>query len=98
MVSRSQPKSRQLFQLTQDSWAAVQQYLLEILERGIVQGVFRPLNLQLTTVYILGICIFYFNIHENWKHLVPDLDRLSSEQIEAHMNAAVALILAGVRA
>ena len=86
------------FKLTQDSWAAVQQYLLDILERGIAEGVFRPLNLQLTTVHILGICIFYFNIHENWKHLVPEIDRLSSEQIDAHIDAAVALILAGVRA
>jgi len=36
-------------------------------------------------------------VHENWKHLTPDIDRLSPETIAEHTQEAIAFILAGVR-
>ncbi len=87
----------QYFQLSVESWSATFGHLNDILERGIAEGCFRPLDPSLTIVHILGVCLFYFNIHENWKHLVPDVDRLCREQVEQHTQAAIALILAGVR-
>ena len=72
-------------------------YLLKVLERGIAEGHFRPLKPFLTLTYILSICLFYFTVHENWKHLTPDLDRLSPEMIEEHTEAAIAFILAAIQ-
>ena len=72
-------------------------YLLKVLERGIAEGHFRPLKPFLTLTYILSICLFYFTVHENWKHLTPDLDRLSSEMVEEHTEEAIAFILAAIQ-
>jgi TetR/AcrR family transcriptional regulator len=67
-----------------------------LLERGIAQGVFRSLDPFLTTINILGVCTFYFNAHENLKHLDPTLQLLSSEMVERQTEEAINLILAGV--
>jgi TetR/AcrR family transcriptional regulator len=72
--------------------------LLKVLERGIKEGCFRPLDTFLTLTHILSVCIFYFVVQENWKHLTPEIDRLSPEMVEKHTEAAIALILAGVKA
>lgn len=71
--------------------------LLKILEQGIAEGYFRPLKPFLALTHILSVCLFYFTVHENWKHLTPDVDRLSSEMIEEHTEEAIAFILAGVK-
>jgi TetR/AcrR family transcriptional regulator len=73
------------------------EHLLEILEQGIASGCFRPLKPLLALTHILSVCLFYFTVHENWKHLMPDVDRLSPEQIEEHTEEAIAFILAGVK-
>lgn len=86
------------FKLSVDSWSGTFAYLKEILERGMAEGCFRKVDPSFTIVHILGICIFYFNIHENWKHLVLDVDRLSPDNVEQHIQDAIALILAGIRA
>ncbi len=72
-------------------------YLIKILERGIAAGCFRQIDPFLVTLQIAGVCTFYFNAHENLKHLRPDLQLLSPEIIEQYTEQAVNLILAGVR-
>lgn len=73
------------------------EYLLNVLERGMKEGSFRPLKPFLTLTHILSVCLFYFTVHENWKHLTPDLDRLSPEMVEEHTEEAIAFILAGIQ-
>ena len=92
----AQQNQGEYFKLSTENWADTFSYLTNILERGMADGSFQPLDLALTTVHILGICIFYFNIHENWKHLVPEVDRLGPEQVEQHTAGAIALILSGI--
>jgi TetR/AcrR family transcriptional regulator len=72
-------------------------HLLKVLERGMADGCFRPLKPLLALTHILSVCLFYFTVHENWKHLTPYIDRLSPEMIEDHTQEAIAFILAGVR-
>lgn len=72
-------------------------HLLKVLERGMAEGCFRPLDPLLTMTHILSVCIFYFTVHENWKHLTPEIDRLSPEMVEKHTEAAIEFILAGVK-
>jgi len=76
---------------------ALHEHLLKVLERGIAQEHFRPLNHFLALTHILSVCLFYFTVHENWRHLTPELERLSPEMIEEHTQAAIAFILAGIR-
>lgn len=74
----------------------IHEHLLKILERGITEGCFRPLKPFLALTHILSVCLFYFTVHENWKHFMPSVDRLSPEMIEEHTEEAIAFILAGV--
>jgi TetR/AcrR family transcriptional regulator len=73
------------------------QHLLKVLDRGIAEGCFRPLKPFLALTHILSVCLFYFTVHENWKHLAPDIDRLSPQMIEEHTQEAIAFILAAVK-
>ena len=75
----------------------IHEHLLKILERGIAEGYFRPLKPFLALTHILSVCLFYFTVHENWKHLTPEVDRLSPEMIAEHTEEAIAFILAGVK-
>jgi TetR/AcrR family transcriptional regulator len=86
------------FKLNQQVFADLHAYLFRILERGMAAGLFRELDPKLTTLHIISVCIFYFTVHENWQHFDPRVDRLSPEQVEKHTEAAIAFILAGVRA
>ncbi|NJM72159.1 MAG: TetR/AcrR family transcriptional regulator [Scytonema sp. RU_4_4] len=73
-------------------------HLLKVLNRGIAEGCFRPLKPFLALTHILSVCLFYFTVHENWKHFTSeDVDRLSPEMIEEHTQEAIAFILAGVK-
>lgn len=72
------------------------EHLLRVLERGMEEGCFRPLKPFLALTHILSVCLFYFTVHENWKHLMPEIDRLSPEMIEEHTEAAIAFILTGI--
>ncbi len=67
-----------------------------ILEQGIAEGIFRPIDPFLTTVNILGVCTFYFNAYENLKYVEPNRQLLSPEMIEQQTHAAIDLILTGV--
>ncbi|MBW4646835.1 MAG: TetR/AcrR family transcriptional regulator [Goleter apudmare HA4340-LM2] len=76
---------------------SLHEHLLKILERGIAGGDFRPLKPFLALTHILSVCLFYFTVHENWKHLMPKIERLSPEMIEQHTEEAISFILAGVK-
>jgi len=71
--------------------------LAKILERGVETGVFRPLDIQMTTFSIIGICTFYANAYENVKHLAPDQDLLSQTMLERYVQAAIQLALRGIQ-
>ncbi|MFB2977397.1 TetR family transcriptional regulator [Microseira sp. BLCC-F43] len=79
------------------NWQETFAYLIDILERGMAEGTFRKVDPFLTSLQIAGICTFYFNAHENIKHLMPDVDRMNPETIERYTQEAINLILAGVR-
>lgn len=79
------------------NWEENFAYLIDILERGMAEGTFRQLDPFLTSIQIAGVCTFYFNAHENIKHLTPDVNRLSPEIIEQYTQEAINLILAGVQ-
>jgi TetR/AcrR family transcriptional regulator len=85
------------FKLSQQSFADLHAYLFRILERGMASGLFRELDPKLTTLHIISVCIFYFTVHENWKHFSPERDRLSPEEVERHTQMAIEFILAGVK-
>ncbi|MBD2536553.1 TetR/AcrR family transcriptional regulator [Nostoc flagelliforme FACHB-838] len=76
---------------------SLHEHLLKILEQGITEGYFRPLKPFLALTHILSICLFYFTVHENWKHLTPEINRLSPEIIEEHTEEAITFILAGIK-
>lgn len=78
------------------NWQKTFAHIIKVLERGVAEGTFRQLDPFLVCLQIAGICTFYFNAHENIKHLTPDVDRLSSEMIEKYTQEAINLILAGV--
>jgi TetR/AcrR family transcriptional regulator len=76
---------------------SLHEHLLKILEQGIAEGYFRPLKPFLALTHILSICLFYFTVHENWKHLTPEINRLSPEIVEEHTEEAITFILAGIK-
>nr|WP_199332266.1 TetR/AcrR family transcriptional regulator [Fischerella sp. FACHB-380] len=78
------------------NWQKTFGYITKVLERGMAEGIFRQFDPFLICLQIAGICTFYFNAHENIKHLTPDVDRLSSEMVEKYTQEAINLILAGV--
>lgn len=79
-------------------WQEPISLLTEILERGVEAGIFRPLDTQMTTLSIIGICTIYANAYENVKHLTPDQDLLSQPMIERYTQAAIQIALSGVQA
>ncbi len=76
---------------------SLHEHLLKILQQGMEKGCFRPLKPFLALTHILSVCLFYFTVHENWKHLMPEVNRLSPEMIEEHTEEAIAFILAGIK-
>lgn len=79
------------------NWQQAIALLTEILEQGVEAKVFKPLDAYMTTLNIIGVCVFYGNAHENLKHLTPEQDLLSLEMVERYTQAAVDLVLGGVR-
>ncbi|TFI51142.1 TetR/AcrR family transcriptional regulator [Mastigocladus laminosus UU774] len=82
---------------TQTNWQQVIDLLTVLLERGLKAGIFRPLDSYMTTLNIIGICVFYGNAYENLKHLTPNQDLLSAEMIEQYTQAAIDLVLNGIK-
>lgn len=86
------------FKLNKSSWSGIFAHINSILQRGMADGSFRQLDPLVTIVHILGTCIFYFNVNENWKHFMPESDRLSAEAVKQHTQEAIKFILNGVNA
>ncbi len=72
--------------------------LIDLLDRGIDSGDFRPLESRHTAISIVGSCAFYFIARENLKHMWPGQDLLSPEMIDRQSKEATNMILAGVLA
>ncbi|WP_316436077.1 TetR/AcrR family transcriptional regulator [Leptolyngbya sp. NK1-12] len=83
------------FKLT--AWETPINLLISILQQGIDEGCFRPLNPWLMVIHIMGIISFYFNAQANLKTLAPNWDSMSTVAIEEFTESAIALILAGVK-
>jgi TetR/AcrR family transcriptional regulator len=71
--------------------------IIQILEQGIVAGVFRHLEPRHTAVNIVGTCAFYFTAQENLKYLWPGKRLLSKDLLQQHTQESIDLIMAGVR-
>lgn len=80
------------------NWQQPIAQLAGVLERGMQTGVFRSLDVHMTTLNIIGICTVYANAYDNVKHLTPDEDLLSQAMIERYTQAAIQLVLSGVQA
>jgi len=80
----------------QTGWEAGFQSIVQILERGIAEGQFRPVDPFLTAINILGVCSFYFDAYENLKYLNTEKALLSAEMVKQQTETAVEFILAGL--
>ncbi|MEM8806509.1 MAG: TetR family transcriptional regulator [Cyanobacteria bacterium P01_G01_bin.38] len=69
---------------------------VELLQKGVDEGYFRPLDPWLTMIHIMGVVTFYFNAENNLKNLVPETEWLSPQAVETFGESAIAFILAGV--
>ena len=69
---------------------------MEVLQRGVDEGYFRPLNPWLTMIHIMGVMSFYFNAENNLKHLNAHWQFGSPEATEEFAESAIAFVLAGV--
>jgi TetR/AcrR family transcriptional regulator len=70
--------------------------LMYLLEQGIAEGVFRPLEPRHTAINIVGTCAFYFIALENIKYLWPGKKMLGKEMMNQHSQEAMDMILAGI--
>ncbi len=71
--------------------------IIEILERGMMSGAFRPLEPRHTAVNMVGTCAFYFIAQENLKYMWPGKRLLGKELLQRHTQESIDLIMAGVR-
>lgn len=72
--------------------------IIAVLERGVEDGVFRPLDPWLVVNHIMGTCTFYFNAQPNMRNVRPDFEWFTPEAIEQVTESAIAFVLAGVKA
>lgn len=70
--------------------------IVKLLNRGITEGVFRPLDPFFVTLNIIAACTFYFDAYKNLKYLAPDQQLLSSEMIEKYTEETINFILNGI--
>jgi TetR/AcrR family transcriptional regulator len=70
--------------------------LMCLLEQGMAEGVFRPLEPRHTAINIVGTCAFYFIALENIKYLWPGKKMLGKEMMNQHSQEAMDMILAGI--
>ena len=71
--------------------------IIEILNQGMMVGVFRELEARHTAVNIVGTCAFYFTAQENLKYLWPGKRLLGKYLLQRHRQESIDLIMAGVR-
>ena len=80
----------------QTNWQEGFQQVINILERGIIEGCFRSVDPFLTAIHIAAVCTFYFDAYENLKYMKPDLDLRNSEIVDNYTQQTINLILAGL--
>lgn len=71
--------------------------LVQILERGVSDGIFRQLDPFQSAINIMGTCLFYFIGAGNIQQHPQGKRLLSKAMLSQHAQEAIALILAGVR-
>ena len=76
---------------------SIDEILISILERGILDNSFRTLEPRMTANDIIGICVFYFLSREGLKHLFPGKNMFGKQMLELHVQQSIELIMAGVR-
>lgn len=81
----------------QTGWQEGFKALTQLLEQGVSSGVFRQVDPFLTTINIIGVCSFYFDAHQNLKHVDLERKLFSAEMIERQTQEVVNLILLGVK-
>jgi TetR/AcrR family transcriptional regulator len=79
------------------NWQEPISQIAKVLERGMKSGIFREIDVQMTTLNIIGICTFYANAYENVKHLDPEQDFLDPEMINRYTQTAIQLVLGGLQ-
>ena len=82
------------FQLA--GWEVPINLVMEVLQRGVDRGCFRPLNPWLTIIHIIGAITFYFNAENNLQQICPDYEFRSLESLEELTESVTSFILAGV--
>lgn len=81
----------------QVGWQEPFSLLAQVLKRGVQVGLFRELDVQMTTLNVIGLCTIYANAYENIKHLNPNQDLLAEEMIERYTQSALQMVLGGIR-
>lgn len=79
------------------SSVSIDTVLIAILEQGVAEGIFRPLDPFQSAINIMGTCLFYFIGAGNIQQFPQGKKLLSKAMLEQHTSEAIALILAGVR-
>ncbi|MBD1917593.1 TetR/AcrR family transcriptional regulator [Phormidium sp. FACHB-322] len=72
--------------------------VIAVVERGMKEGVFRPVDPFLAVIHIMGICTFYHNAQANMRNVQPDYEWFTPEAIERFTESAIAMVLAGLKA
>jgi len=83
------------FHLT--GWDGPINRVVAVVERGIEDGTFRPVDPWLVVNHIMGICTFYFNAQPNMQNVRPEFEWFTPEAIERLTESAIALILTGIK-
>jgi TetR/AcrR family transcriptional regulator len=83
------------FKLT--GWEAPIGLGIQLLQKGIDEGYFRPHNPWLMMIHIMGITTFYFNAENNLRNVNPDWQWQTPEALEEMTASAIALILGGLK-
>lgn len=83
------------FHLT--GWANPMNRMERIVERGIEEGLFRPVDPWLVVNHVMGICTFYFNAQPNMRNLRPDFEWFTPEAIERLTESVIDLVLTGIK-
>jgi TetR/AcrR family transcriptional regulator len=83
------------FKLT--GWETPIGFGMEMLQRGIDAGCFRPHNPWLMMIHIMGVVTFYFNAENNLKNIAPDWQWQDAEAIAEFTESAISLVLMGLK-
>lgn len=84
------------FHLT--GWTIPINRVVAVVERGIQEGCFRPVDPWLAMNHIMGICTFYFNTQANMRNVQPDFEWFTPEAIDRFTESAIDMVLAGLKA